>query len=130
MLRASPIRWAEERQGSYKAGTTGDIAWIQAERRQESGNKTAGSGIMEPQALANGRKTGKRTQIRRLLRAANSNIRGRVVLKPGPFDASEFRSRNAGHPGHALITGLLVIYPVLASVAVVLAGMWLLGVSS
>ena len=35
-----------------------------------------------------------------------------------------------GHPVHALITGLLVIYPVFASVAVVVAGMWLLGTSS
>ena len=85
---------------------------------------------MEPQSLINGHKTGRRSQLRRLLRAANSNVRGRVAMKPGPFDAAEFRKDNAGHPGHALITGLLVIYPVLASVAVVLAGMWLLGVSN
>ena len=84
---------------------------------------------MTPQPLLNGQKTGKRARIRRLLSAANSNIRGRAVLKPGPFDAAEFRNENANHPMHALVTGLLVIYPVLASVAVVLAGMWLLGVS-
>jgi hypothetical protein len=85
---------------------------------------------MEPQALVNGHKAGKRARLTRLLCAANSNVRGRACLKPGPFDAAEFREDNAGHPGHALITGLLVIYPVLASVAVVLAGMWLLGVSN
>lgn len=85
---------------------------------------------MELRALANGQGTGKRAQLRRLLRAANSNVRGRIALKPGPFDAADFRNKGGAHPGHALITGLLVIYPVLASVAVVLAGMWLLGVSS
>ena len=85
---------------------------------------------MEAQAIINGQKTGRRAQLKRLLRAANSNIRGRTSLKPGPFDAVEFTKQNASHPGHALITGLLVIYPVFASVAVVLAGMWLLGQSS
>ena len=84
---------------------------------------------MAPKPLLNGQKTGKRARIRRLLSAANSNIRGRAALKPGPFDATEFQSQNANHPVHALVTGLLVIYPVLASVAVVVAGMWLLGVS-
>jgi hypothetical protein len=85
---------------------------------------------MEHQAVANGHKTGRRAQLRRLLRAANSNMRGRVALQPGPFDAAEFRNENASHAGQALITGLLVIYPVVASVAVVLAGMWLLGTSN
>ena len=85
---------------------------------------------MEAQAFIGGQKAGKRAKLRRLFRAANSNVRGRIALKPGPFDAAEFRSKGGAHPGHALITGLLVIYPVLASVAVVLAGMWLLGVSS
>jgi len=84
---------------------------------------------MTPQPLANGHKTGTRTHIKRLFRAANSNMDGRAELKPGPFDAAEFREQNANHSVHALVTGLLVIYPVLASVAVVLAGMWLLGVS-
>jgi hypothetical protein len=97
---------------------------------RQTGTKAADSGIMAPQILTNGRITGRRAQFRRLLSAANSNIRGRVGPKPGPFDASEFRSKSASHPGHALITGLLVIYPVLASVAVVLAGMWLLGTSN
>jgi hypothetical protein len=107
-----------------------DIGRIQKRFKQLTGNKTASSGKMELQALASGQKTGKRAQLRRLLRAANSNVRGRVALKPGPFDAAAFRKESAGHPGHALITGLLVIYPVLASVAVVLAGMWLLGISN
>jgi hypothetical protein len=84
---------------------------------------------MTPQPFENGQKAGRRARIKRLLNAANFNMRGRAVPKPGPFDAAEFREENASHPGHALITGLLVIYPVLASVAVVVAGMWLLGVS-
>lgn len=84
---------------------------------------------MSAQTFENGHKPGKRARIRRLLRAANTNARGSATLKPGPFDANEFQQQNADHPIHALVTGLLVIYPVLASVAVVVAGMWLLGAS-
>jgi hypothetical protein len=102
--------------------------------------------MLKPEASIDGRKTGRRGQLRRLLRAANSNIRQRAGLEaagprsdagdtrpgavtPGPFDAPVFREGEDRDPVHALITGLLVVYPVFASVAVVLAGLWLLGSS-
>jgi hypothetical protein len=90
---------------------------------------------MNPQAIRTGHKTGRSARLQRLLRAANSNLRNkvglRVALKPGPFlNASELKRASGNHPGHALITGLLVVYPVFASVAVVIAGMWLLGASN
>jgi hypothetical protein len=89
---------------------------------------------MKPHRIESGQRPGKSGQLKRLLRAANSNIRHRVGLqsaglKPGPFDASELRSDGGAGSGHALVTGLLVIYPVLASVAAVLAGFWFLGAS-
>ena len=81
---------------------------------------------MKSQFLTNGQAPGKRGQLRRLFRAANSNIRQRVLIKPamkpGPFEAAP--QENANHPGHALLTGLLVVYPVFASVAIVLASLW------
>jgi hypothetical protein len=76
----------------------------------------------------NGRETAGRCRVLRLLSAANSNIHEKARsappsgVKPGPFDVV---AQRAGR-GHALITGLLVIYPVFASVAVVIAGFWFL----
>ena len=81
---------------------------------------------MKPQAITNGHETGKPRRFNRFLRAANSNLRGTIALKAGPFlTASELKQ--PGGSGQALIMALLVIYPVLASVAVVIAGMYLLG---
>jgi hypothetical protein len=87
---------------------------------------------MRLQAIINGRKTGSRRQIKRLLRAANSNICQKIglkppaELKPGSFDASELDER-IYNPANTLLAALLIIYPVVASVAVALAGMWFLG---
>jgi hypothetical protein len=87
--------------------------------------------MLSVRTLTSGHETGKGSRLKRLFRAANSNLRGKASLKPGPFlDAAELKRAGSGHPVHALITGLLVIYPVFASVAVVVAGMWLLGTSS
>jgi hypothetical protein len=83
---------------------------------------------MTQQSLRNGQYAGRRGQIRRLLRAANSNIRTTVGLKPGPFDASALKDSGADARS-TLITGLLVIYPLVASAGAVLAGLWLLGAS-
>ena len=63
-----------------------------------------------------------------MLRAANSNIRHKVWLKPGPFDASALKESGAD-VRNTLMTGLLVIYPLVASAGAVLAGMWFLGAS-
>ena len=63
-----------------------------------------------------------------MLRAANSNIRHKVGLKPGPFDASALKESGADATS-TLITGLLVIYPLVASAGAVLAGLWFLGAS-
>ena len=82
--------------------------------------------------IMTGRKTGSRRQIKRLLRVANSNIcqkiglRSAAGLKPGSFDASELDERLYS-PANTLLAALLIIYPVVASVAVALAGMWFLG---
>ena len=54
-----------------------------------------------------------------MLRAANSNIRHKVGLKPGPFDASALKESGADAT-NTLITGLLVIYPLVASAGAVL----------
>jgi hypothetical protein len=84
---------------------------------------------MRPQAIINGRKTGSSRQIRRLLRAANSNIRQKIGFKPaakprpGSFNASD---ESIYSPANTLLAALLIIYPVVASVAVALAGMWFL----
>ena len=83
---------------------------------------------MAQQLLQNAQNTGRRGQIRRLLRAANSNIRHTVGLKPGPFDASALKQDGADARS-TLITGLLVIYPLVASAGAVLAGLWFLGAS-
>ena len=87
---------------------------------------------MRPQPIVNGRKTGSRRQIKRLLRAANSNIRQKIGFKSadkpksGSFDALELEERIYS-PANTLLAALLIIYPVVASVAVALAGMWFLG---
>jgi hypothetical protein len=87
--------------------------------------------MLNVRTLTSGHETGKRSRLKRLFCAANSNLRGKVSLKPGPFlDARELKQAGRGHPVHALITALLVVYPVFASVAVVIAGMWLLGTSA
>jgi hypothetical protein len=86
---------------------------------------------MRPQATMNGRKTGKHRQIKRLLRAANSNICQKIGLKPaaeprpGSFNGSEL-DESIYSPANTLLAALLIIYPVVASVAVALAGMWFL----
>lgn len=81
---------------------------------------------MEPQAITNGQQTVRPKRFNRLLRAANSNLRGKISIKAGPFLSASELKQPAG-PGQALVMGLLVIYPVVASVAAVLAGMYLLG---
>ena len=89
---------------------------------------------MRPQAIMNGRKTGKHRQIKhrqikRLLRAAN--ICQKIGLKPAAeprprsFNASEL-DESIYSPANTLLAALLIIYPVVASVAVALAGMWFL----
>jgi hypothetical protein len=101
--------------------------------------------MLTSKAITGGHKSGRRGQLQRLLSAANSNVRRRAGLKPsapaaagakrdgtvapGPFDATAFRQEQSNSPLQALFTGLLVVYPVFASVAVVLAGLWLLGSS-
>ena len=86
---------------------------------------------MRPQAIMNGRKTGKHRQIKRLLHAANSNICQKIGLKPAAeprprsFNASEL-DESIYSPANTLLAALLIIYPVVASVAVALAGMWFL----
>ena len=52
----------------------------------------------------------------------------KVGLKPGPFDASALKESGADAKS-TLITGLLVIYPLVASAGAVLAGLWFLGAS-
>jgi hypothetical protein len=83
---------------------------------------------MTQQPLKNGQHAGRIGQLRRMLRAANSNIRTKVGLKPGPFDASALKESSADARS-TLITGLLVIYPLAASAGAVLAGLWFLGAS-
>jgi hypothetical protein len=83
---------------------------------------------MTQHSFQNSQNAGRSSQLRRLLRAANSNIRGKVGLKPGPFDASALKE-NGADARSTLITGLLVIYPLVASAGAVLAGLWFLGVS-
>ena len=80
---------------------------------------------MNTHPIETGRHSGRRGQFRRLLRAANSNMRHKTGLRPGPFDASPLKDEG-GHTTSTLITGLLVIYPLLASAGVVLAGFLLL----
>lgn len=83
-------------------------------------------------ATMNGHGSGNR--VLRMLSAANGNIRQAMHsmpqsgVKPGAFEARVEESGNS--PSLALITGLLVIYPVFASVAIVLAGFWFLGVGA
>jgi hypothetical protein len=77
-------------------------------------------------ARMSGSEAGRCGHVLRLLRAANSNIREKMRsapaagVEPGPFEAVP----RGNSPSLALITGLLVIYPVFASVAIVLAGLW------
>lgn len=84
---------------------------------------------MKVQSVEIGQKTVKRAQLRRLLTAANSNMRQRMKLKPaaavepGPFEIEP----KGPDSGQTLITALLVFYPVAASVAAILAGLYLLG---
>jgi hypothetical protein len=82
-------------------------------------------------ASMKGHETGGRCRVLRMLSAANSNSREKSRrtppsdLRPGPFEMSP-----AGNsPSLALITALLVVYPVFASVAIVIAGFWFLGPS-
>ena len=83
---------------------------------------------MRHNSIESGHHAGRGGQLRRMLRAANSNIRHKVGLKPGPFDASALNESGAD-ARNILITGLLVIYPLVASAGAVLAGMWFLGAS-
>ena len=83
---------------------------------------------MIPQLNESGQHAGRSAQLRRILRAANSNIRHTVGLKAGPFDASALKE-NGADTTSTLITGVLVIYPLVASAGAVLAGLWLLGSS-
>ena len=83
---------------------------------------------MKHNPFKSGHQAGRNGQLRRLLRAANSNIRNTVGLKAGPFDASALKEGGAD-ARNTLITGLLVIYPLVASAGAVLAGLWFLGAS-
>ena len=83
---------------------------------------------MKHNLVESGHQAGRSGQLRRLLRAANSNIRNTVGLKAGPFDASALKESGAD-ARNTLITGLLVIYPLVASAGAVLAGLWFLGTS-
>jgi hypothetical protein len=84
---------------------------------------------MKPQTIETGHDAVKRGQLKRLLRAANSNIRQKigfrpvVTVKPGPFDVEP----QAIGASQTLVTALLVIYPVAGSVAAILAGLYLVG---
>jgi len=80
---------------------------------------------MNTHSIESGRHSSGRGQLRRLLCAANSNRRHRTGLEPGPFDASPLKDERSNATS-TLITGLLVIYPLLASAGVVLAGFLLL----
>jgi|EndMetStandDraft_7_1072992.scaffolds.fasta_scaffold999786_1 hypothetical protein len=79
-------------------------------------------------SLETGHDAGNGGQLRRMLRAANSNLRNTVGLEPGPFDASALKE-DGSDAKSTLITGVLVIYPLVASAGAVLAGLWLLGSS-
>lgn len=76
-------------------------------------------------ASMNGHDAGGRCRVLRMLSAANTNSREQAPagIRPGPFEAPPPRNG----PGLALITGLLVVYPVFASVAIVIASFWFLG---
>lgn len=81
------------------------------------------------QNIETGHRSVKRAQLRRLFTAANTNVRQRMGLKPatpvepGPFEIEP----KATDSGQTLITALLVFYPVAASVAAIIAGIYLLG---
>ncbi|MBL8580140.1 MAG: hypothetical protein JNK47_23315 [Mesorhizobium sp.] len=60
------------------------------------------------------------------MRAADTAARSSVQLAAGPFDVpNERRSAETMTLADALLTGLLVIYPVLATVAVIAIGLFL-----
>jgi hypothetical protein len=82
-------------------------------------------------ASMNGHDTGGRCRVLRMLSAANSNNRQKARrappsrVRPGPFEVSA----SGSSPSLALITAVLVVYPVFASVAIVIAGFWFIGPS-
>jgi len=60
------------------------------------------------------------------MRAVETAARSSVQLAAGPFDVpTERRSTETMTMTDALLTGLLVIYPVLATVAVIAIGLFL-----
>lgn len=85
--------------------------------------------MVNVQNIETGHRSVKRAQLRRLLTAANTNVRQRMGLKPAtPVDIGPFEVEPKGtDSGQTLITALLVFYPVAASVAAILAGLYLLG---
>ena len=83
---------------------------------------------MTPHSIESGQHAGRGGQLRRMLSAANFNIRNKVGPKSGPFDASSLKG-NGADTTSTLITGLLVIYPLVASAGAVLVGLWFLGAS-
>jgi hypothetical protein len=105
-----------------------DIGWKHERATRHAATKTTDSGKMTQHSFQNSQQAGRSGQLRRMLRAANSNIRTKVGLKSGPFDASALKENGADAKG-TLITGLLVIYPLVASAGAVLAGLWFLGAS-
>lgn len=62
------------------------------------------------------------------LHAANAPAPASSRLAPGPFDVSGAkRDSEATTVADALITGLLIVYPALATVVAVVAGLYLSG---
>ncbi len=60
------------------------------------------------------------------MRTADAAVRPSVQIAAGPFDVpTERRSTETMTVADALVTGLLVIYPVLATVAVIAVGLFL-----
>ncbi len=65
--------------------------------------------------------------ISRSLRAANISVNSASRLGAGPFDISSERENETTTLPDALITGMLVVYPVLATVVAVMVGLVLSG---
>ena len=80
---------------------------------------------MNTHPIESGRHSGRRGQLRRLLRAANSNMRHGTASSPARSTHQALKDEGSNATS-TLITGLLVIYPLLASASVVLAGSLLL----
>ena len=85
-------------------------------------NRLVGARIIR--ATMNGHDRDGRGRVLRMLQAANGNERPptEAAVAPGPFELPQ----PSGGPGLALITGLLVVYPVFATLAITIASFWFL----